>query len=170
MNFSIILYGFLLFFICLSIHIIIWRLRHPKRQISTLFGVFFLFPILVHFLIYVTTKNVLSLNIGEILQVYLLGYAISLAYIFSYPAAQAGCPSFVILLIIKSAMPRGITKDELYSYCLDNNLFDPHIHNLVNENLILDKNGWLELTKKGRLVLKFFIMLRKLFGLPIGKG
>lgn len=170
MSFSIILDGFSLFFICLLIHIIIWRLHHPKRQILTLFGLFLLFPTLFHFFIYMITKNVLSLNIGKLLQIYLLHYALSLAYIFSYPAAQAACPSFVILRIIRSSMPRGLTRDEIYSYCLDKKLFNPHVLDLVNENLVINKNGWLELTKRGRLILKIFIILRKLFGLPIGKG
>jgi len=170
MHFSIISYGFLSFFICLFIHIIIWRLHHPKKQILTLFSLFFFFPILFYFLIYVIAENVLSLNIEEILQVYLLHYALSLVYIFTYPAAQAGCPSFVILLIIKSSMPGGVTKDEIYSYCLDKELFGPRIRDLINEDLVADKNGWLEPTKKGCFILKVFIILRKLFGLPIGKG
>ena len=166
MNF-IILYGFLLFFICFLLHIIIWRLHHPKRQILAPFGLFLSFPILSHFLL---TKNILPLNAGEPLQVYLLYYSISLAYIFTYPAAQAGCPSFIILSIIKSSMPRGLTKGEIYSYCVDKKLFGLRTHDLVNENFIIDKNGWLELTKKGHLALKFFIILRKIFGLPAGKG
>jgi predicted transcriptional regulator len=107
---------------------------------------------------------------GAFLQIYLLYGAVSLAYILSYPAAQAGSPSFIILAIIKSSMPRGITKDEIRSRCRDNKLFGSGIHDLVDENLVADKNGYLEVTKKGRMVLKFFAMLRKIFGLPAGKG
>jgi len=107
---------------------------------------------------------------GELLEVYLLHYALSLAYIFTYPAAQGACPSFLILLIIKSSMPRGITKDEIHSYYLDKKLFVSRIHDLMDENLVVDKNGWLEMTKKGYLLLKIFISLRKMFGLPIGQG
>ena len=180
MYFSIISYGFLLFFICFLIHIIIWQLYHPKRQILTLFIIFFLFPILFNLPIYifytlfnvqnVITKNTFSLNIGELLQVYLLHYAFSLAYIFTYPAAQAGCPSFFILLIIKSSMPRGITKDEIYSLFLNKELFRTRIQDLIDENLVVEKNGWLEPTKKGCSLLKVFTFLRRMFGLPIGQG
>jgi len=180
MDSYIICCGVLLFFICFLIHIIIWRLQHPKRQISTLFILFLLFPILFYISIHifytlfniqnVITRNVFSLNIGELLQVYLLHYALSLAYIFSYPAAQAGCPSFVILMVIKSSMPRGVTKDEIYSYCSEKKLFGPRVHDLIDENLVVDKNGWLELTKKGYLLLKVFIFLRKIFSLPVGQG
>ena len=67
-------------------------------------------------------------------------------------------------------MPRGVTEGEIYSYCVDKKLFGLKTYDLVNENFIIDKNGWLELTKKGYLALKFFTILRKTFGLPAGKG
>ena len=180
MDFSIIFYGFLLFFICLSIHVIIWRLYHSKRQIFTLFSLFISFPLLFHVFIYnfdivfnvenVITKNLLSLNTGEFLLVYLLFYALSLAYIFSYPAAQAGCPSFIILLIIESSKRGGITREGIHSYCLGKKLFGLRVYDLVDENLVIDKDGWFELTKKGLLISRVFIILRKLFNLPLGKG
>jgi len=161
-------------------HIVIWRLYHPKRQILTLYALFLIFPILLHFLIYIfdvfftiqnaTIRNVLLLNIGELLELYLLHYALSLAYIFTYPAAQGACPSFLILLIIKSSMPRGITKDAIHSYYLDKKLFIARVHDLMDENLVVDNNGWLEMTSKGYLLLKIFVSLRKMFSLPIGKG
>lgn len=167
MTLPVISHGFLLFFICLLIHIIIWRLRHPKRQILALFSLFLSFPVLFYLLL---TRIGLLLDVKDLPQIYLLYYALSLAYIFTYPAAQAACPSFIILRIIRSSMPRGLTKDEIYTYCLGKKLFSSGIHDLLDENLVIDKNGWLELTEKGRLVLKIFIILRKLFGLPAGEG
>lgn len=115
-------------------------------------------------------KNISALITKKSFQVYLLHYAFSMAYIFTYPAAQAGCPSFIILSIIKFSMPRGLTKKEICSFCLDKKIFSLSTAALVNEDLVKDNEGYLAVTKKGHLLLKVFIFLRKIFGLPPGQG
>ncbi len=100
----------------------------------------------------------------------ILHYAVSLAYIFSYPATQAACPTFIILKIIKAAMPQGIAEDKIYSICLEKKLFGFRIKDLMDEGLSKKADGWILPTKKGLALLKVFIFFRNIYGLPIGKG
>ncbi len=100
----------------------------------------------------------------------MLHIALSLAYIFSYPAAQARCPTFAILLVIKSAMPRGATRDEILSCFSQEEVMGPRVHDLVTETLVKNKQGWLELSRKGRILIKGFKIFRKLSALPMGRG
>ncbi len=179
MDFLVILYGFVLFVVCFLTHVIIWRLRHPKHQALTLCVIFFVVPVLCNIVVFngfdnngqsAIIKHLFSLGVGDLLLICLLHFALSAAYIFSYPAAQAGCPTFIILAIIKSSMPHGVTRDEVLTYFSEQQLFDSRIDDLVDEKLIVNKDEWLEITKKGRLILSAFSTLRKAFGLPVGKG
>ena len=115
-------------------------------------------------------KDVLQLSVPERMQAYLLHYVLSLAYILSYPAAQASSPSLTIMLIIKRSMPQGVTKEDISSF-LRNQSLENRISDLISENLVREKkDGRLEATKKGHLLLKMFIFFRKVYGLPVGKG
>ncbi len=180
MHYAVTVYGFLLFGISLIVHVIIWRIYHPKHQIISLFGLFLLTPVLcislIHnlygcFLIRSEIIGTFSVLTGEQkVQVYLLYSALSLAYVFSYPAAQARCPTFAILLIIKSSMPRGATRDEILSCFTQEEVMGPRVHDLINETLIVHKEGWLKLSRKGRILITVFGGLRKLAALPMGRG
>ena len=115
-------------------------------------------------------KEILQLSVSERMRVYLLHYVLSLAYILSYPAAQASSPSLTILLFIRHSMPQGVTKEDISSF-LRNQSLEHRINDLISENLVREKkDGRLEPTKKGHLLLKMFILFRKAYGLPIGKG
>ena len=179
MDFLVILYGSVLFVVCLLAHIIIWRLRHPKHQALTLCVIFFVVPILCNVSVFngfdnngqsAIINHLFSLEVGDLLLICLLHFSLSAAYIFSYPAAQAGCPTFIILAIIRASMPHGVTKDEVLTYFSEQQLFDSRIDDLVDEELIADRDEWLEITRKGKLILSAFSSLRKAFGLPVGKG
>lgn len=179
MDLLVIVSGVAFFVACLSVHIMIWRLRHPKHQALSLFVIFLVTPVICNIIFFNSLhnngqsgimKDLASLGLGDFLLIYLLHFALSAAYILSYPAAQAGCPTFIILAIINSAMPHGVTKDEIMAYFSERQLFDERIHDLVSEKLILDRDGWLEITPKGRLIISIFSTLRKAFGLPAGKG
>jgi|GEM_PF-1408724 len=180
MQWSILYYGFLLFAAGLATHVILWRIRHPKRQIMTLFVLFFFVPMLFHVLFRIVgglygasgllAKSIPPFAGGELPAAFILCYALSLTYIFTYPAAQAGCPTFVVLMLIKAAMPRGASKDEIYTYCREKGLFGLEVQDLVDEDLITEKNGQLAPTQKGKNLLGIFSFMRKVFGLPPGRG
>jgi hypothetical protein len=179
MDVLVILYGFVLFVFCFFIHVMIWRMRHPKHQALTLAIIFFVIPLVCNIVVLNGFDNngqpaiithLFSLEVGDLLLICLLHFALSVAYIFSYPAAQAGCPTFIILATIRSSMPRGVTKDEILTYFSEQQLFGSRIEDLVDESLVVSEGEWLEITKKGRWILSTFSTLRKAFGLPVGRG
>jgi hypothetical protein len=67
-------------------------------------------------------------------------------------------------------MPRGATRDEILSCFTREELMGPRVHDLINETLIMHKKGWLQLSRKGRMLITLFGVLRKLAALPMGRG
>jgi hypothetical protein len=114
--------------------------------------------------------NSVSITMPDLISVYLLHFALSGAYIMSYPAVEAVSPSLTILLVVKTAMPYGLTFDEL-SRCFDmRGLLNQRIQDLIDARLVVESNSWFRLTCRGDFIAQFFLYLRKLLGLPVGKG
>jgi hypothetical protein len=99
-----------------------------------------------------------------------LHLVLSAAYIMSYPASQAVCPSLTILLIVGHAMPRGCTQGEIQRHFNNSFLLDTRFQDLVDAKLAKEVNGALTLTSRGIAITRFFIFYRRLLGLPIGDG
>lgn len=178
MIFFIILFGFLVFMFSLCIHVLIWRLRPPKDHPIMLMIVFFLIPIIIFlsiicFLKFGFFKNIIHIpspSIIDLVSISLLQFSLSSAYILTYPAVQARCPSLGIILYVKASMPNGLSHEELMTYFEGWSLSLARIQDLIDANLVIETNGSLELTRRGILLIRFFILLRRLLGLPIGGG
>ncbi|MEK7678731.1 MAG: hypothetical protein AAB356_00935, partial [Deltaproteobacteria bacterium] len=111
-----------------------------------------------------------SLNREEWAAAILMHYSFSSAYILTYPAIQAGCPSLRMLLIIGSGMPDGITHDNLKSRFGLEALFLPRIKDLLDSGFVKEDKDNLMLTATGRVLAGFFALYRKAIGLPAGRG
>ena len=101
---------------------------------------------------------------------FLLHAALSFSYILVYPASQADSPSFKILLHIEGSMPQGMTESEIAYLFPQTKLLAARIRDLIDSRLVDEKDGNLSLTLKGRIMIKPFISLRKIMGLPAGAG
>lgn len=100
----------------------------------------------------------------------LMHFSFSSAYILTYPAIQAGCPSLRMLLIIGSGMPDGVTHEELEKEFGVETLFLPRVKDLLGSNFVKEDKGMLTLTATGRILAGFFALYRKAIGLPAGRG
>lgn len=175
MTFSILAASSLIFFICLCLHIVIWRWWHPKRRVVALFLLFIILPLL--FIIgyvglerLVVVPSVLSFARVEWLSIYLFHLAFSSAYILSYPAIEAVSPSLAILLMIGDSIPHGVVHDDLLHVFDDEVVLEPRLKDLIEAGLIIKSADYLMVTSRGSTFVKCFILLRRLLGLPIGKG
>lgn len=165
---SILLIGFSIFLGSLCLHIIIWRLFNPRNYTLALLLVFVIMPLIIIGIIgYIGTFNTTFI---ECISISLLHLSLAFTYIMSYPAIQAGCPSLSILLIIGDSMPQGITSEELKSTFTTKGLVWLRLKDLVDSNLAVETDGCYTITGSGRLLLGFFMVLRRFLGLPIGEG
>ncbi|MBI5237211.1 MAG: hypothetical protein HY887_02170 [Deltaproteobacteria bacterium] len=179
MSHIVVITGIASFSACILLHLLVWRVFRPRRSILLLFAVFFVLPAFF-FLILFLSRNVvpvavwapslMSFGADESASVLLMHAALSSAYILTYPAIQAGCPSLRLLLIIGAGMPEGITRDNLKKEFGLETLFLPRIEDLLGSNFVKEDRDKLMLTATGRILAGFFALCRKSLGLLPGKG
>lgn len=178
MKFSILLTGTFVFIICLFLHIIIWRWRYPKKRNVALFLIFIIIPTIciiaiigINYFIFLS-EGIKSIHFAtsDWLAVYLLHFALSLAYILSYPAVEAVSPSLSILLMLGASNHHGMLCEDLLHVFDDEVVLEPRIQDLIESGLVVKSDGYLTVTLHGSTFVKCFILLRHVLGLPIGKG
>lgn len=156
-----------LFFVCLVLHVVAWHVRRPKRHATALLAIF-LIPCAVFVL---ASKGLCpDLPWPDLFAIALLHVALSFAYIQIYPASQADSPSLKMIMLVDKAMPQGLTEAEIRAQFDPNDLFDARIHDLLGAGLVQRQGERLALTRSGESLIKPFLLLRKVLGLPAGKG
>jgi len=166
---SILLIGFLIFLGSLCLHIIIWRINTPKNYFFALLVVFVAIPLAVGVIV-INWLKVFYIAPIEWFSILFLYFSFVGAYILSYPAIQASCPSLLMLLIIGGSTSRGITYVELKSGFDSSALVETRLQDLIDSGFAVESNDYYTITKLGKLVLRPFMLLRKLLGLPMGRG
>lgn len=149
------------------LHILAWRVRHPKHHAIALLEIFIGFP-LMGLLFWKIPHPFFSW--AELYAILLLHASLSFAYIQVYPASQADSPSFKILLHVGKSMPQGMSALEIRSLFSSTKLLDERIHDLINSDLICEESGKLALTTRGKWFVMPFMTLRKILGLSAGAG
>lgn len=176
MNYIVFLLGFVIFFFSLCLHVIIWRWFNPGKKIAFLLLIFIAIPVGSYFvfsnIIHIDYKlSTVSVSGTDWMAVYMLHISLSLAYILSYPAVEAASPSLVILLMMDNSKEDGLVFNDLSNCFRDDMVLQPRIQDLINSGLIIESHdGYYRLTPRGITFVKCFILLRRLLGLPIGKG
>ncbi|HBR16949.1 MAG: hypothetical protein A3G39_11030 [Deltaproteobacteria bacterium RIFCSPLOWO2_12_FULL_43_16] len=173
--FTILTTGIIIFVICLVLHIVIWRWWHPKRRVIALFLLFIILPLL--FIIgyvglerLVVVPSVLSFTMAGWLSVYLFHFALASAYILSYPAIEAVSPSLAIVLMLGASNSQGIAHKDLLPLFDDETVLEPRIKDLMEAGLVTASDNYFTVTPRGMTLVQCFILLRRVLGLPIGKG
>lgn len=139
------------FAVSFLIHVLIWRLVKPKKQLVWLAGIFVLVPALIYFSLFFILFDKTGLVLSGVLHI-----LFSFAYILSYPAIQAPSPSLKIVREVRAAMPEGLARRELSRTLEADKPLDFCIDNLLEERLLCLKGDKLELTLWGRLVSGLF--------------
>lgn len=155
------------FLVCLVLHILIWRIRKPKEHAGALLAVFLL-PLTV--LPYLAGLFCFSATVLEWAAIFLLHAGLSFSYIQLYPASQADSPSLRIMILVSKAMPDGLTPEALTAQFDSARLFHDRLNDLAAVGQIRLDNDRVRLTSRGRLMILPFFWLRRMIGLPWGKG
>lgn len=162
----ILIIGAITFLACFTVHVVWWRCKkHPKSDILALAMVFFVIPAALSIFIFIL--HIPFINFAPIA---LLHTALSCAYIVSYPAVQAGCPSLNILLIVNRAMPKGAAKEEIKKLLGGNILLEMILQKMIEEKLVNKTDDSVVLTMRGRILASAFIIFRSIMGIGEGKG
>jgi hypothetical protein len=164
-NQYILLYGAAGFLLALFIHIIIWRIIHPNHQMIWLGIIFFIIPLICYLILLIFGEIFLPLAYTFIWQI-----ALSAAYIMTYPAIQAGCPSLKIILILSEAKMAGLSREGIKSRLPDFTLFSHRFNDLTTEGLIIRRGNLWILSKSARITARGFLIYRRILKMPMGEG
>lgn len=170
---STILYPFALFVIIMVLHILIWRIRKPGKQIVFMFLIFLVIPIFI-ILTFFFISGMVGMDLiflDDLLLILLLYTALSGVYIQTYPSIQTGSPSLLIInLIGRNKKPTD--KIEIQRIIQKDDFINDRLADLEAEGLIKCKNSddSIAVTKKGLILSDMFILYRKFMGLKEGEG
>lgn len=154
-------------------HIIIWNVIRPKKHITMLFVNFIALPVILIGLLAIGAPGLLFSYYGpvDVVFIFLLYFAITGVYIQTYPAIQAWSPSLFILYFIKK-QKKAVSLNTLQSVMSDDTMINDRFNDLSAEGFItiVEEDGKIDLTSKGKLLALLFIFYRKALGLDTGKG
>lgn len=164
----ILIAGIVLCFSCFILHVVVWRVRKPVHDVKMLIYIFLLLPFAI--------VSVFSINypqwfqVEEIFLVIFLHYCLSLAYIASYPAAQAHSPSLDIMLKVSRSSNREISASELADTWRSRNVLIDRVDDLLTGGLIVRRGEIYSLTRTGEAMLAMYRLYRRFLGISFGKG
>ena len=172
MGLNILIFGSLTFLGCLILHVLIWRYRIPEKSIFALMLIFVIIPacILLAVIIIDGVKDIVPLSTGELTALMLFHLALSSIYISSYPAAQAVSPSLDILLIVAGTETKKISREDIIKQYADTKMIRERIDDLLTDSLISRKGEYLNLKPISEIIVRIFVLYRKILGLPVGEG
>lgn len=154
----------------LAAHLLLWRIRLPKRQsraLAMLFlGALFLGGGLA--LLLGPGPYVPPWPYGILRMAFFVG-VVMCSYILSYPAVEVDSPTVTIVLALMKGGDTGISEKELYAAVSDDVLVIPRLHDMLRDGMaVLDAENRYKLTPKGRIMSRFFSSYRSALGLAPG--
>jgi len=164
----ILFWGSALFVLAFLIHLVLWKIRVPKRQTKAILQIFFV-VLLIGIIVLWNIPNDPVLweitppaSLLEYIHISLFFISLTLAYMITYSAIEADSPSLVIMTTIANAEPKGLEKENFDKLMTDDKLVKPRIKDiLLNKMAEMDGDKYV-LTLKGTLFASIFIIYRKI--------
>ena len=165
---TILFWGSALFISAFLIHLVLWKIRLPKRQTKTILQIFFAVLIIgILVLCNLPDSPVFwgitpPVSFAEYIQISSFFISLTLAYMITYSALEADSPSLVIVTTIANAGQNGLDKKKFDELMNDNILVNPRIRDLLlNKMVEMDEDRYV-LTPKGALFARIFIIYREM--------
>lgn len=171
---KVLFWGSALFCLAFSLHLIVWKVHIPERQIKVLLQIFFGTSIIGLLSLWAVSNFIAVFSIyvpkffSEYLHIMLFLTSLTLAYMITYSGIEVDSPSLVMIMLIANAGPNGLDEKEFAKIMTDDLLVKPRVKDLILDRMVyLDGNKY-RLTPKGLLLAHIFIFYRKI--LNAGKG
>ena len=155
------------------LHLIVWRIRLPKRQTKVMLLMFF--GTLAAGMVFLWTNpsfEFLGVEAPagglEFFRIALMFTAFTLAYMITYSGLEADSPSLVMVLAIADAGPEGLSREIFFEQMTDDILVKPRVRDLLTDKMAVLDGETYRLTPKGVLLARIFVVYRSILG--AGKG
>lgn len=158
---------FALLLVCFLAHIALWRGRCPRNHGMALIVIFSLPLALAFFSLPFFLKGLFLPS--DVLSILLLHLSLGSAYILTYPAIEGLSLSLVCLHVLGNECA-GLTAQKLLLHVDEASLRETKVRDLLNSGLVVQAEGSLRLTARGKCFVGPFVLFRRLLGLPPGQG
>ena len=171
---SIIGWGLGLFLLGFVLHVVLWRIKKPRKSGKVLLLVFL--TVAVGVLLAWWGASVAGLvssisgpdGIWANLHVLMVTFSMTAAYIASYPAVEANSPTPQIVRMVSGAGQEGLPREQLYASLNRDVLLVSRLRDLVDSDLAVYVGTVYKPTAKGRRLATVFIWFRRLLMAPRG--
>lgn len=164
----VLLAGVMLSLGCFALHVLVWRLCKPVKDVRGLIAIFLVAP--AAGLLVLDLISPRWFHHEEALLAAVLHYCLALAYIASYPAAQANSPSLDIMLKVSRCPRHEISEREIVEFWGRRSFITGRIDDLLTGGLIAKQGSVYRLSSSGRSLLLVYRAYRRFLGIPFGEG
>jgi hypothetical protein len=147
------------------LHVLIWRVHRPSRQIPSLLAWFVVF--------FVLAVSVLAwlgwrLTSWEFATVSLFYGALAVAYVVLYSAIEEDSPSMSLVRDIAVAGPGGRTREELNEVLGRSQIVERRISAMLRDGMVVSDGDRLRLSPKGDRVARILALAAAVMNLDLG--
>lgn len=157
----ILILPFCLFTILLLIQICIFQFYRPKNEDAFVFQLFLFFPLFL-WGIYLIYPFYSGFSRTELLEAYPLFFFLCAAWIASYPAIYAACPTLLIAYYARKQNGINIPELESRLHLKENSM--ERVSDAFHNGLISQAGKTIKLTPQGQIFLRAFSFYRKVIG------
>ncbi len=153
-----------LFGIALALHILIWKLRLPHRQMLALGFVFFFV-----FCAWAARAIFISTQMHIILHTALYYMSCSFCYLIIYTAIEGDSPTLSLMHFINQQNKAGISREEVDRFLARRPFVSARLSSLIKSGLVVQAGGKYRIAGRPPLFFRLILTFRKLYG-PISRG
>ena len=167
---NVLLDGSGLFAAAFILHLSLWRVRAPRRQIKALLRLYYGALAVALLLGWAAVLPAFRFAPAEALHLVLFYTGLTLAYIITYSAVQVDSPSLVIVAAIAAGGGDGLGREALFAGLTDEILVRPRLEDLVRDEVVTFDGTVYRMSDRGSRFLALLVGWRRLMGLPIRGG
>jgi hypothetical protein len=161
---EILLWGLSWFVLAFLSHLLIWGISVPEQPFKILALIFLFFAgngILFWWLIPQNTEYLFPATWIAVTHAELLYFCLAVSYMFFYQGLKTKSPSINMIMMVDKAGDNGIDGSAFMDVITDDNLIKPRIRFLTQNNMAFISSGKYQLTNKGKLYARSFMLYRR---------
>ena len=161
---SVFLPAFVLVVASLAIHVVVWKIRLPRRQIISVLIIFAV--VLCFWLVYAVIQSV---PFPILLHVALFQMVAGLSYAITYSAIEADSPTLSLMHFLAEGGANGVPAADVFGFLSQRPFVKARLAALLASGLIRVQDDKYILAGKGSLAFRVVLGYRRLYG-PVTKG
>jgi hypothetical protein len=160
--------GLVLLLLAFFMHIIMWRVRPPRRSIRALLCIFAATPLVTIPIYSLIAPLAAFADASEAVRTLLFYVSCSLVYVVLYSAIESRSPSLAIVSYVASCGSAGCAEADLADHITDDEGISARIAAMKATQMIVVSDEQCTLTPAGRRWAELFEFASAIFLLPLG--